>query len=473
MLTSDSVDTLMVEKSKLDEDLQGKLVDATLYRGMIGSLMCLTSSRPYLIYAVCLCARYQAKPTEKHLNAAKRIFRYLKGTINMGLWYSKDTCMSLTSYADADHAGIISSITAQQAKLNLELVPKEKRLEIGKFNRRLIPGKIQREPTFQFGLDALDLTPCYSVFLITADGQDFDALPTDEEIMSFLRELGHTREINSLNDVVPASPQLTNVPVSPEEPTKKSKRVKRPAKKSTKAPTRGVVIRETLEMPLSKKKEKMTLEKRKGIDLLSEVALTEEAQYKEGNDEDDINNDQNLESNGIDQENDSNDDKTQSDNENESDSEHETDENESGSESNKKENKEKIGDDEEEKEEELVKTSSNDSYDEDETNIIDKTEGDEDEELDYTTNQLYNDKTEVPVNSSSHSSDLASKFLNFLDIRHTHAVIISPMDVHVHHDVPSQQTPTLFTVPILVITESLPIFTTVIPQSLPSFTPLP
>ncbi|GJY22342.1 retrovirus-related pol polyprotein from transposon TNT 1-94 [Tanacetum coccineum] len=103
MLTSDSVDTPMVEKSKLDEDLQGKPVDATLYRGMIGSLMYLTSSRPDLIYAVCLCARYQAKPTEKHLNAVKRIFQYLKGTINMGLWYSKDTDMSLTAYADADH----------------------------------------------------------------------------------------------------------------------------------------------------------------------------------------------------------------------------------------------------------------------------------------------------------------------------------------------------------------------------------
>ncbi|GJY04388.1 hypothetical protein Tco_0370328 [Tanacetum coccineum] len=94
-----------VEKSKLDEDLQGKPVDATLYHGMIGSLMYLTSSRPDLIYAVCLCARYQAKPTKKHLNAVKRIFRYLKGTINMGLWYSKDTGMSLTAYADADHAG--------------------------------------------------------------------------------------------------------------------------------------------------------------------------------------------------------------------------------------------------------------------------------------------------------------------------------------------------------------------------------
>ncbi|GJW47873.1 retrovirus-related pol polyprotein from transposon TNT 1-94 [Tanacetum coccineum] len=90
---------------KLDEDLQGKQVDATLYRGMIGSLMYLTSSRPDLIYAVCLCARYQAKPTEKHLQAVKRIFRYLKGTINMGLWYSKDTGISRTSYADADHTG--------------------------------------------------------------------------------------------------------------------------------------------------------------------------------------------------------------------------------------------------------------------------------------------------------------------------------------------------------------------------------
>ncbi|GJY83557.1 hypothetical protein Tco_0496933 [Tanacetum coccineum] len=94
----------MVEKSKLDEDLQGKPVDATLYRGMIGSLMYLISSRPDLIYAVYLCARYQEKPTEKHLNAVKWIFRYLKGTINMGLWYSKDTGMSLTAYADVDHA---------------------------------------------------------------------------------------------------------------------------------------------------------------------------------------------------------------------------------------------------------------------------------------------------------------------------------------------------------------------------------
>ncbi|GJW57955.1 putative ribonuclease H-like domain-containing protein [Tanacetum coccineum] len=104
-LLNDYVDTPMVEKSKLDEDLQGKPVDATLYPGMIGSIMYLTSSRPDLIYAVCLCARYQEKPTVKHLNAVKRIFQYLKGTINMGLWYSKETRLSLTAYADADHAG--------------------------------------------------------------------------------------------------------------------------------------------------------------------------------------------------------------------------------------------------------------------------------------------------------------------------------------------------------------------------------
>ncbi|GKC58308.1 retrovirus-related pol polyprotein from transposon TNT 1-94 [Tanacetum coccineum] len=101
----DSVDTPMMDITKLDEDLQGKTVDLTHYRGMIGSLMYLTSSRPNLLFAVCMCARYQARPTEKHLHAVKRIFRYLRGTTNMGLWYSKDTSIALIAYADADHVG--------------------------------------------------------------------------------------------------------------------------------------------------------------------------------------------------------------------------------------------------------------------------------------------------------------------------------------------------------------------------------
>ncbi|GJU09701.1 hypothetical protein Tco_1132097 [Tanacetum coccineum] len=263
----------------------------------------------------------------------------------------------------------------------------------------------------------------------------------------------------------PASPQLSIVPVSPEEPTGKSKRVKRPTKKSTNAPARDVVIRETPEMPLSKKKEKMT-----------------------GNDEYDTNNKQDS----------SGEDKIE----------------------------EVIGDDEEEVKDEFVKTPSNDFNDEDETKISNKVKGDEDEEMDYTTSQLYDDvdirlnkpvqaddetvqkegtdaeltniqpgnenpetsqviedahvtlsivphKTEVPVTSSSHSSDLASKFLNFSDIPHTDANIISLMDVHVHHEVPSQQTPTFLIVPVSVITDSSPVYWTVIPQSLPSFTPPP
>ncbi|GKB39116.1 putative ribonuclease H-like domain-containing protein, partial [Tanacetum coccineum] len=102
---SDPVDTPMVDRLKLDEDLMGIPVDQTRFRGMVGSLMYLTASRPDLVFAVCMCARYQAKPTKKYLEAIKRIFRYLKGTINMGLWYPKDNAMSLTAYADADHAG--------------------------------------------------------------------------------------------------------------------------------------------------------------------------------------------------------------------------------------------------------------------------------------------------------------------------------------------------------------------------------
>ncbi|GJZ27225.1 hypothetical protein Tco_0571478 [Tanacetum coccineum] len=144
----------------------------------------------------------------------------------------------------------MSSITAQQTKLDLELFPKENRLDIGKCNGRIPHGLIPREPTFQVVLDAIALTPCYPAFLITVDvpkvymhqfwnsvykhdtfyrfnidkkkrfkltlevfrdifqicprvpGRDFDPLPSEEDIVSFLRELGHTGEINSLNDVV-------------------------------------------------------------------------------------------------------------------------------------------------------------------------------------------------------------------------------------------------------------------------------
>nr|GEV98957.1 retrovirus-related Pol polyprotein from transposon TNT 1-94 [Tanacetum cinerariifolium] len=99
------VDTPMVEKSKMDEDKEGKAIDPSHYRGMIGTLLFLTASRHDLQFAICMCARYQARPTKKHVHAVKRIFRYLRGTVHRGLWYPKDSSVSLTAFADADHAG--------------------------------------------------------------------------------------------------------------------------------------------------------------------------------------------------------------------------------------------------------------------------------------------------------------------------------------------------------------------------------
>nr|GEZ82314.1 hypothetical protein [Tanacetum cinerariifolium] len=299
-----------------------------------------------------------------------------------------------------------------------------------------------------------------------------------------------------------ASPKLSTIPALPEEPTRKSKRFKRPTKKSSDASTAGVIIRETPVKSLSKKKEKMIVEIRKGIDFLFEVALTEEAHaakikpsitnkgtgVKPGvldvteeesteieaesgeKDEDDNYSEHDSRSERSDQERDSGDDNTQSDSEKGSYSKHETDENES------------------------------DTDDEDETMIKDKDEGDEDEGMDYTTNQFDDDvdlrmnepvttnegfiqkegtdakmtnKTKVLVTSSSHSSKLVSKFLKFSNIPHIDAENVSPMDVHVRHEVPSKQIPTLLIVPVSVITASLDVYSTVFPQSLPSFTPPP
>ncbi|GJV59095.1 retrovirus-related pol polyprotein from transposon TNT 1-94 [Tanacetum coccineum] len=421
-----------------------------------------------------------AKPTEKHLNAVKQIFRYLKGSINMGLLYLKDIGISLTAYVDADHARcqdtrcstsrsaqflgdklvcwsskkqkstaissteaeyialsrIMSSITAQQAKLDLELVPKEKMLEIGKCNG------FRMDKKKKFSLNLETFKDIFQIFL-RVHGQDFDELPTDEVTVSFFKELGHTGEIKSIIDVVvdqmhqpwrtfatiinrslsrkitgldklrlsraqilwgmyykknveyvellwedftyqidnrghkkqekmyyprftqviihyfltkdktasrrnkigmdtsrddylintlrfvsaneesqiygarlpesmtspemretkayktyigyatgvtplkkarnfkkPASPKLTTVPASPKEPTKQSKRVKTPAKKSTNAPTTGVVIRDTPGVSVSKKIAPAKADRGKGIELLLDAALLEEAYIK-------------------------------------------------------------------------------------------------------------------------------------------------------------------------------------------------
>nr|GEY83187.1 retrovirus-related Pol polyprotein from transposon TNT 1-94 [Tanacetum cinerariifolium] len=99
----------MATKPKLDADLSGNLIDQTDYRSKIRLLMYLTSSRPDIVQAVCYCARYQARSTEKHLKEVKRIFRYLKVTIDMGLWYPKDSSFELIAFSDANHAGCIDT----------------------------------------------------------------------------------------------------------------------------------------------------------------------------------------------------------------------------------------------------------------------------------------------------------------------------------------------------------------------------
>ncbi|GJS73724.1 hypothetical protein Tco_0706565 [Tanacetum coccineum] len=328
----------------------------------------------------------------------------------------------------------------------------------------------------------------------------------DDYLINTLRFVSPKEETQIYGAILPeslTSPEMKETKayktylVSTEEPTGKSKRVKRHAKKSTQDLARGVVIRETPEMPLSKKKEKYEEVRKKslrdfykthpsGSGTVTKTAISA-AKIKTS-----VTNEGTGVKPGV-----------------------------------PDVTKEKsFENDKEEEEDELVKTPSNDSDDEDETKITDKAKGDEDEDMDYTTIQLYDDvdirlnepldtdkglvqeegtdaamtnvqqgnenpeilqvikdahmtlstilqKTEVPVTSSSHSSDLAAKFLNFSDIPYTDVEIISLMDVHVHHEVPSKQTPTLLTVPVLVITDSSPAYTIIIPQSLPYFTPPP
>ena len=88
----------------LEDDENGEKVSNKLYRGMIGSLLYLTASRPDLQLNVDICARFQSNLKQSHLNAVKRILRYLVVTTNLGLWYEKGTACDVTGYCDANFA---------------------------------------------------------------------------------------------------------------------------------------------------------------------------------------------------------------------------------------------------------------------------------------------------------------------------------------------------------------------------------
>jgi len=89
----------------MDADEAGQPVDSTKYRGLIRSLLYLTTSRPDIQFRVCLYARFQANPKESHFKTAKRILNYLKGTTNVGLWYPCDSNINLSGFSDSDYTG--------------------------------------------------------------------------------------------------------------------------------------------------------------------------------------------------------------------------------------------------------------------------------------------------------------------------------------------------------------------------------
>ena len=105
MEKSNTAKTPMAFGYKIDADLNGKPVDQKRYRGMIGSLLYLIASRPDIMFSTCVCARYQANPMESHVVAVKRIFKYLKGTPKLGLWYPAKSDFQLNAFTDSDYGG--------------------------------------------------------------------------------------------------------------------------------------------------------------------------------------------------------------------------------------------------------------------------------------------------------------------------------------------------------------------------------
>jgi hypothetical protein len=97
----------MQTSCKLSKDDDSKFIDQRKYRSMIGSLLYVTTTRLDVMQAVGQVARFQVEPKESHVLVFKRIFRYLKGTEEFGLWYPKGKDLSLVAYTDADCVGYI------------------------------------------------------------------------------------------------------------------------------------------------------------------------------------------------------------------------------------------------------------------------------------------------------------------------------------------------------------------------------
>ncbi|GJX05303.1 hypothetical protein Tco_0191219 [Tanacetum coccineum] len=236
---SDPVDTPMVDRLKLDEDLMGIPVDQTRFRGMVGSLMYLTASRPDLVFAVCMCARYQAKPTKKHFEAIKHVFSVLDERNHyIGLWYperqrkTKKT-MSLTAYADTDHAGCQDSrrtLSLEHGSLfegesECENLLHHTRIRMAKKKRSLLtPTKIRTEEQSKpiaLSVDILSNTNFFRAFTASASvpaiklnnswntinmtrfipAQPFELPPSGNTVIDFVNELGYPEPVEIVSNI--------------------------------------------------------------------------------------------------------------------------------------------------------------------------------------------------------------------------------------------------------------------------------
>jgi len=105
MLESKHVQSPIVPGSKLNKDVEGTDVDDTYFKKIVGSLLYMTATRPDIMFSVSLISIYMSKPTEMHLQAAKRILRYLKGTTSYGIFYKKGGEENLLAFTYSDYAG--------------------------------------------------------------------------------------------------------------------------------------------------------------------------------------------------------------------------------------------------------------------------------------------------------------------------------------------------------------------------------
>ncbi|GKD92388.1 hypothetical protein Tco_1372225, partial [Tanacetum coccineum] len=330
-----------------------------------------------------------------------------------------------------------------------------------------------KEETFQVVLDALALTACYPAFIITADvpeiylrvqGQDFDALPSEEDTISFLRDLGHTGIINSLNDVV------SEVALTEEAQMKEVRKKSLRDFHKTHPSGSGTVA----EKPPSVDKITPTITSEGTGDKLRVPDVTEDNSTKSeskswGNDEDDSNNDQDSSNEDSEQENESEEQVSDSEQEDEYDDNQEEEEfvytpspiDDKDDDNLESESDDVIKSDEEKEMDDTKEVVQGEGAD---AKMHDVQQGNEN--LETTQEQVVEDahvtiytvtkKTEAPVTSSSLSSDLESKFLNFSDIPQADAEIVSPLDAHIHHEVPRTEAPILLSVPVSVIPESSP-----------------